>query len=395
MVTDLATPSSTAGVTGTTDVGPIRVGFILHAMQVAGAEVLVTETIRRLGPRLTPTVFCLDSLGQLGHELRGQGVDVVVMDRRPGVDLRLAGVLAGAVRSRGIDVLHAHQYTPFFYAALAKARLRGRVRLILTEHGRHYPDVVSPMRRRVNHHVLSRLADRVNAVCAFSAEALATNDGFGRHEIEVIPNGIDLAEHDAALSRERACERAGLAPERRYITTIARFHPVKDHDTLVRGFAAVANRFADVDLLFAGEGPLRQAIEALVAHLDLSHRVRFLGVRRDVPTLLRASSAFSLTSVSEAASITILEAMASGVPTVVTNVGGNPELIRHETDGLLVPRGDAVAVAGALTRVLEDPMLADRLGRSAASRVRASFSLDGTIERYLELYRELGTSRAR
>src|SRR6266852_2065755 len=101
--------------------GPIRVGFVLHVMQVAGAEVLVAEAIRRLAGRIDPVVFCLDAVGRLGEKLLEQGVPVVCLGRRPGRDWRVGWRLAGELRARRVEVVHAHQYTPFFYAALARA----------------------------------------------------------------------------------------------------------------------------------------------------------------------------------------------------------------------------------------------------------------------------------
>src|SRR6188508_3362079 len=119
-------------------------------MQVAGAEVLVAETIRRLGTQIVPVVICLDGVGQLGEIMRGEGVEVLTLDRQPGLDLRVSQRMAAMMRERRVRVVHAHQYTPFFYAALAKPFVGHRTWLMLTEHGRHYPDVVSARRRLVN-----------------------------------------------------------------------------------------------------------------------------------------------------------------------------------------------------------------------------------------------------
>ncbi len=355
-------------------------------MQMAGAERLVVETIRRLGARIRPTVFCLDAEGTLGKDLIAEGVDLVVLGRRPGLDLGVARRLAREIRQRRVRVVHAHQYTPFFYAALAKAGTRDRFRLILTEHGRHYPDRVSARRRVGNRMLLARLVDRINAVCAFSADALAEQDGFPRDRIEIIPNGVDISDYDQTPAAE------GIDPGRRYVTTIARFHPVKDHATLIRAFAQVARRLPDVDLLLAGDGPLKHDLQSLVATLKVTDRVRFLGVRRDVPALLEATTVFCLTSVSEGASLTVLEAMAAARPVVLTNVGGNPELVRDGIDGLLAPRGDVAAIANLLSTILTDSALAARLGASAAHRVRTEFLLDTTIKRYYELYCALAPS---
>ena len=370
----------------------VRVAFVLHMMQVAGAEVLVLETIRRLGGRITPTVLCLDAIGELGERARAEGVPVLSFNRRPGRDWRVARLMAGELRRRRVQVIHAHQYTRFFYSALARAFAGGGPPLIFTEHGRHYPDVVGRGRRMTNRWLLSRAANEVNAVCAFSAEALRSVDGFSAVPVGVIENGVDLDKYWSASDAGAARAAVGLDPAKRYILHVARFHPVKDHATLVTAFAALSASRPDVNLALAGDGPLRSSIEAAVRERGLEHRVLFLGVRQDVPALLRAATVFCLNSVSEAASLTLMEAMASGLPIVVTDVGGNPEIVRRGVDGLLVPRGDAAALAQALGDVLDDPALGARLGASAAARARQRYSIVRTVERYDDLYRSLVNS---
>jgi L-malate glycosyltransferase len=363
----------------------IKIGFVLHVMNVAGAEVLVAETIRRLGERIEPVIFCIDEVGALGHRMREEGVDVVAFHRRPGLDVGIAWRMAAEIRARALDVVHAHQYTPFFYGSIAASLSRAQPRVIFTEHGRHFPDVVSPKRWVVNRMLFDRLADDVNAVCEFSARALRDKDGFVRRAIEVIPNGVDLRRY-AAMDRTTSRVALGLDAERRYVATIARFHPVKDHRTLLNGFAEVSRARPDVDLLLVGDGPLRPDLERLCGELSIGDRVHFMGIRDDVASILRASDVFALTSVSEAASITLLEAMASELPVVVTAVGGNPEIVRDGTDGLLVPRRSSAGVARALLRILGDTAMAAAMGRAGAERVRAKFTLDNTIGRYYTLY---------
>jgi glycosyltransferase involved in cell wall biosynthesis len=368
------------------ETAPIRIGFVVHVMQVAGAEVLVAETVRRLGPKLAPVVLCLDAVGQLGERLTQDGVEVVALGRRPGIDLGVAGRLAREIDARRLEVLHAHQYTPFFYTALARWRARSRFHVMFTEHGRHYPDVASWKRRLVNRYLLARQADEVNAVCAFSARALAEVDGFDPRRIEVIENGVDPDRYAAAPDVGALRHRLGLDPSRRYIVCVARFHPVKDHAMLLDAFARVARVDGSADLLLAGDGPQRQDLEAQAAALGIQRRVRFLGVRGDVPDLLRAADIFTLTSVSEAASLTLMEAMAAGLPVVVTNVGGNPEIVRQGVDGLLVPRGDSAAAADAFLALLADAENARLMGQAARARAHERYRLDRTVSDYYERY---------
>lgn len=358
---------------------------------------LVQETIRRLKGRIEPAIFCLDSIGLVGEQLQKEGIEVVSFGRRPGRDYRLAWRMARAIRLRGIEVLHCHQYTPFFYGALAKLFHRVHAKpqashcpkLILTEHGRHYPDLVSPLRRAVNRLFLDPLADAVTAVSRFSARSLTNIDGFAGHRIEIIQNGIDLSRFEKKQDRSRLRERLGLEPRRRYIANVGRLHPDKDQATLLHAFQDVAAGCSDVDLLIVGEGPLCQELDELACKLRIESRVHFLGVRHDVPDILQAVDLFALTSVTEAASLTLLEAMAAKLPVVVTNVGGNPEMVRDGVEGILVPRGQSSAIAAAILQLLANPAKARAMGQAGLERVGEHYRIESAIERYYSLYARL------
>ncbi|MDB5311382.1 MAG: epsD 1 [Gemmataceae bacterium] len=375
-----------------TSARPLRVGFVLHVMQVAGAEVLTREMVRRLAGRVVPTIFCLDAVGRIGEEMVRAGVDLVCFDRKPGRDWGVSRRMARAVRARRLDVVHAHQYSPFFYAALAKL-LCPRPKLVLTEHGRHYPDAVSPVRRAVNRLALDRLADAVTACCHFSAGGLSKADGFAGGRIEVIENGIEVDRYGPAADKPGLRQALGLEPDRKYVIHVARHHPVKDQPTLLRGFAAAVPGLPGTDLLMVGDGPLRAELENLAVELRIPDRVKFLGIRSDIPDLMRAADVFALTSLSEAASLTLLEAMATGLPAVVTAVGGNGEIVRHEREGLLFPRGDVAGCAAAFRRLFRERELAAKLGAAGRARARERYRLDRTVEEYYRLYCRL-TGRA-
>jgi glycosyltransferase involved in cell wall biosynthesis len=293
--------------------------------------------------------------------------------------------MAHEIHTRQLEVVHAHQYTPFFYTALARPFVRQRVHVMFTEHGRHYPDVVSWKRRWTNKVALGRLADEIHGVCQFSADSLAGTDGFSSSRITVIRNGIDLSRYPPT-SRQAARQQLGLPNDGCFVSCVARFHPVKDHAMLLRAFARVAAATPNVELLLAGDGPLRSDLAGQAVDLGIAGRVRFLGVRDDVSMLLSASDVFALTSISEAASLTLLEAMACRLPVVVTAVGGNPEIVEHNRHGLLVPRGDDAAAAEAIQYLLDNPERATAMGEAGHQRVSESYRLTDTIDAYYQRY---------
>ncbi|MFW5682887.1 MAG: glycosyltransferase [Phycisphaeraceae bacterium] len=374
-----------------------RVGHVLHRLQVAGAEVLAADLVRRLSDRFDFTLLCLDGIGELGETLAAEGHDVIELGRRPGIDLALARRLGRALRERGVDLVHAHQYTPFFYAAVGRtlSRRGGRPPILFTEHGRHYPDPRKGSHLLANR-LLLRRRDRVTAVGAFVKSALIRNEGIPERRIEVVYNGIDPARFrprdDASIAEAR--DRLGLDRGTPVLMQVARFHRVKDHATSVRAVAELAGRGMDFVMVYVGDGERRAEMHQLAEQLDVADRCRFVGVRRDVHEILPAADVFMLSSVSEGVSVTLLEAMATGVPIVATDVGGNPEVVEHGETGLLSPRGDAPAMARNLETLLGDAELRHRMSEAGRRRLHETFTQERMHRRYAELYEQMTAPNA-
>jgi glycosyltransferase involved in cell wall biosynthesis len=368
------------------------IAHVLHQLQVAGAEVLAADLSRQLAPRFRFVFFCLDAIGPLGEALRGEGFEVIALGRRPGLDRAVARRMRGHIQRLGVSLLHAHQYTPFFYASLARRPFPWPARppLLFTEHGRHYPDRRKAKRVLANRFLLRR-SDRATAVGGFVKSALVENEGIPAERIEVVRNGIDPASFGPPDAAARRAARAELAigDEQPVLLQVARFHPVKDHATALRAMAGVVASAPNAVLLLAGDGELRAALEAQAAALGLAGRVRFLGVRRDVPRLMAAADVFLLSSLSEGISVTLLEAMGCGLPIAATDVGGNGEVVEPGITGLLSPRGDAAGLAHNLAALLRDPALRRRLGDAGRARLLERFTRQQMHRRYAEIYGEM------
>ena len=176
-------------------------------------------------------------------------------------------------------------------------------------------------------------------------------------------------------------------PDGRIVGMVGRFdHHQKDQDTLVRAIALVCQQMPDVHLVFVGEGPRRTEVEQLASQLGMGNHVHFLGLRRDVPVLLHHLDVFVLSSRIEGESLAILEAMSAQRPIVATAVGGTPGLLANGECGLLVPPGDAQAMAQAIVELLTNRAKAQELARRARERFLREYMIDRMGERYLELY---------
>jgi glycosyltransferase involved in cell wall biosynthesis len=333
---------------------------------------------------------CLDELGSLGQELREEGFAVELLNRRPGVDWRCAQRLAEIVRRERVDVLHTHQYAPFFYSA-ASRRLGSRPPVLFTEHGRAHPDY--PRRKRMlANRVLLRSRDHVVAVGEAVRQALIHNEGIPPDRVELIHNGIPLERFEARLTdSERAAIRAelGIEPEDLVLIQVARLDYLKDHATAIRTIERVANQCPRVRLLLVGDGPERAVIEELVQQRTLEENVRLLGQHNDVPRLLAASDIVLLTSISEGIPLTLIEAMAAGRPVVSTRVGGVPEVVADGQTGLLAPAGDDAALAEHILRLVDDPARREPMGRVGQQRAGDLFSEDRMHDGYRQIYAEM------
>jgi glycosyltransferase involved in cell wall biosynthesis len=361
---------------------------VLHSLQVGGAEVLAARLARQLGRGYRFVFACLDELGSLGQELRGENITVHVLNRRAGFDWKCPWRLARFLRRERVDLVHAHQYTPFFYAMAAR-RLYRRPAVLFTEHGRHHPD--HPRRKRMlANRLLLEARDRVIGVGEAVRRALVCNEGIPHRRVGVIYNGINLAPFCNGRPDRLAIRREiGVGERDLVLLQVARLNYLKDHATALRTLSRIRQDNPSARLILAGEGEERGAIQELIQKLDMSANVRLLGLRSDVNRLLAAADVFLLSSISEGIPLTLIEAMAAGVPVVSTAVGGVPEVVEDFQTGLLASAGDDATLAAHVLRLMRNPEWCGEIVRRARQRAEQIFSEERMHQAYQKLYQEM------
>jgi glycosyltransferase involved in cell wall biosynthesis len=366
---------------------PFHILQVVHSLVTGGTERVVCDLTRHFNEgRFRTSVCCLDGLGDFGKDLIEEGIPVRVFRRRPGVDLRLVRGLRTLYREWGIDLVHAHQYTPYFYGATACLG-SSSPKAVFTEHGRHQPDRVRP-KRVIFNPILRIVTKGCTAVSEFTRRSLIEFEKMPAAGIRVIYNGVPRPANEARLEKRVSREKLGVGPDRRVVLSVGRMDPIKDFSTLIRAFRTVVQEVPDALLVIAGGGDGRyiEDLRQNAERLGIGDWVRFLGNRRDVPDLLDACDVFALTSISEAASMTILEAMAAGRPVVATRTGGNAELVVDGDTGYLAPVGDHGSISNALVDVLTHQERADAMGAAGRARLESLFTLETTLGAYRELY---------
>jgi glycosyltransferase involved in cell wall biosynthesis len=216
-----------------------------------------------------------------------------------------------------------------------------------------------------------------------------TSKGVRPERIRVIPNGINLERlMNGRLSLEEARRKVGLPVDAKVIGTVGRLAPKNAHTTLIEAAAMVKEEIPDVKFALVGDGPLHTSLEEQARELGLSSSVVFFGEQRDIGTYFSTFDVAVLTSRIEGCSNCLLEAMAMGRPVVATAVDGNREIVNSGENGLLVPFGDAEAVAGAVLSLIRDSEAAGAMGQKAREMIVNKYSLEKMVHEYESLYEE-------
>ena len=366
----------------------ITVCQLLFSLGVGGAEVLATDIAEAGGDEFRFVFGCLDRAGPLADQLRKSGHIVEVFHRKPGFDLRCVRHLATFLKKQNVSLVHAHQCDPFLYSALT--RLFGvKSPILLTEHGRLQPDV-RKWKRVVLNRLLLRRTDIIVGVGRCLNQPLVENEGFPPDRIGVIYNGRDLERfqfNEAVRSEVR--QSLGYSDQHFLVMHVARLSPEKDHAVGIRAIGRLASRRPSVRQVIVGDGPERSRIEALVADLGLQDRVTLLGARHDVERLLSAADLLVLTSLNEAIPLTLIEAMAAGLPCVASRVGGVPEVIVDGESGLLAEAQNDGQFAACIETLITSPEMRRKMGRAARQRAEELFDKETMTSTYFGLYREM------
>jgi L-malate glycosyltransferase len=371
-------------VRDTTDQAP-KVLQVVLSLNPGGTERLVVELVRRLRSELSMAVCCLDEEGSWGEGLRREDVGVTALRRREGFQPQLGHAIARIAAQHGARVVHCHHYSPFVYASIARL-WSPDLRIIFTEHGR-LSDAPPSAKRRTANRVLAHAPREVVTVSSELKQHLVA-EGFPTGKVSVIYNGIDVGGVPGAEMCARVRRELGVADNAVVVGTVARLDPVKDLQTLIRAVGQQGLQGLQpppMVLLVIGDGSERARLEASAREVGAESYVRFLGHREDARDLLAACDIYANSSISEGISLTILEAMAAGLPVVATHVGGTPEIV-DTTCGRLVPSRDADALARTLAALAADATLRQTLGRAARARVEQRFTLDRMVREYRDAY---------
>lgn len=364
----------------------VRVLHVTFNMGIGGTEQVIRQLITGLdSEKVTSEILCIDGqVGAIGEQLRESGIPIVAVQRRAGFDRSLIRIIRTRLRKGNFDVVHCHQYTPWVYGWFAALGLP--VSVVFTEHGRFYPDRYRYKAALVNQ-AMARTTRAMVAISEATRQALARYEFLPRSRIRVVYNGIAALQPD----RDRVAalrEDLGIPEQAFVMGTVSRMDPVKNQSMMLRAFHRFLQQCPEGWLLVVGDGAERESLQSLAGELGISERVTFTGSVSQPANHMALMEVFLLSSFTEGTSMTLLEAMSLGIPTVATDVGGNPEIVREGLNGMLVPVDDEQAFAEAMIGLWQEPETRSQLGQGARTRFDERFSREVMVNAYQEIYRE-------
>ena len=367
---------------------------VLYRLDTGGMEHMLVALIYQTCQRYRHAVICLEGYGALRDQIESGDVVCVALGKRSGKDWRCYFRLWRVLRDLGPDLVHTYNLGAVDVAPVA--RLAGVRRVVHAERGR---DAADPRGENRKYRLLRRgllpFIDRYLAVSRDLQDWLMDKVGIPSSRVACIPNGIDVTAFGGKAYEKSARRLLGaFAPSGTVlIGTVGRLDAVKDHAGLIAAFRILCEAWPhqreQLRLVLLGGGPQRAALESQIERGGLSAQVRLLGNRSDVAALLAEFDVFALSSIAEGMPGVLLEAMASGLPVVATDVGGVSEVVVAGVTGTLVPAGDPHALAAALRAYVADEKLRRRHGEAGCERVAARFGLRTMVSAYVARYDEL------
>lgn len=358
-----------------------------------GVEGHICGLLRNLSPGLFRRhLVCDPALYGRFKDAIPDGIAITPLALSSPKDLASALRFAGLLRREQPQIVHSHMFwSSLFASPIARAC---RVPAIIeTLHGTEAWRKgwkANYLLDRATTHFVSHYV----AVCESDARFLKTKKRIPAKKISVIHNGVDIRRFDVRQDARHAIRRSlHFSEEDLVLIVVARFHAGKGHPVLFDAMRQILPAYPNVKLICLGEGEREPELRVLCEQFGLTDYVRFVGYQKNVQQWLPAADINVLPTFYEGFPLTVLEAMASGLPTVASNVGGIPEAIQHGIEGLLVPPGNARNLAGAIALLLGNAVRRVEMGRAARKRLYENFVLEQQVRCTEKMYMDMCGNR--
>ena len=387
----------------------LKVMQIVNDLDVGGAQEVVRTLVENLSLLGCTPVVCAFKDGPLRQDIEALGIPVEILPERrysvfslPSFLYEIIGyrkLLNNIVKKYQIDIIQTHILRSMDFLVLSLKSQHGpkvfwtfhnELFDLREDHLDKYQWLLKP--KRLSHHLLYRIGSKwVDGIIAVSQDVktalIDTMRGIPSEKITVICNSVDVQRYIKDFNRDQIRHDLGFNPITKLGIVVATFKKQKGHQYLIKAASRVTDQYPNFHLLFVGDGELREELKSLTKKLNLEDHIHFLGTRRDIASLLAASDLFILPSLWEGLPMALIEAMASEMPIVATDVSGTKQAIIDGISGILVRSGNSRELEFAIRKILDDSKFAKKMGKSARFRVESSYSAKNQALESIKLFK--------
>ena len=392
-------------------VNPIRVMHLVLNLEIGGAQEVVRTLVKYLAKEGHKPVVCTFKDGPLRQEIEKLGVPVEILpDRRYSFlafplfvleMFRIRNKLIQLIRKHQIDIIQTHLLQSLDFLVATLHRLSDSPTIYWTIHNYNFALQSDDLPRfrwllhpkhfayRILYNLFINWVDGIIAVSSEVEEAILETIGpVAKNKIKVICNAVDLDRYQKSMNQQFLRDALGLGNDTRLMLVVAMLKEQKGHRYLIDAAAKVLPRFPDLHILLIGDGILKEELGAQTNALGLEKQIHFLGMREDIPDLLADGDYFVLPSLWEGLPVALIEAMATGLPVIATEVSGSKQVVFSGATGLLIPPGDSQKLADAIEEIITQPQWASEMGQAARRRIEEKYNASKQVREYIDLYRK-------
>ena len=360
----------------------VNVLHIVQSLNTGGLERFVIELMRTYSADVVAYVVCLEEAGDLAAN--SEGTTVIALNEKPGLKLWAIYKIIQICKTNKIQLIHTHNEAAHFYGSLAGV-LTG-LPIVHTRHGRYAHNSSKKMLMNI---FSSFLATAIVGVSEDVTNMLIKMEKISFPKALTILNGVDIDQFSPRFASTITDKNNDINRNSIMIGIVARLVKVKDHSNLLKACHELKKSDVNFKLLIVGDGCERSRLENEVDTLGLRECVEFMGVRKDIASILRQLDIYVLSSISEGISLTLLEAMSCSLPVVATDVGGNSEVVIDGETGFIVPARHPELLATKILAMINDNDLRIKMGKSGRERIIKCFSILQTAKTYRQLYQHV------
>lgn len=364
----------------------IRIAFLVHTYGFGGLENMVTNLVNHLDPEhFEPSIISFAPLKPLNNRVDLNHVRVLSLNKKGGNNPLLIYKISKLLKNIGAHIVQTHNWGTALEGILA-AKLARVPAIIHAERG----TIEGKKRNIILQRFLWGLANQVLSVSEAHRKKVTRIVGFPHSQIKAIVNGVDTERFSPKPDiKNEVREKLGLKKDSICIGTVGSLRPVKNQMLLINACKTILPRFEQVEILIVGEGSLRSQLMQKVHTLGFSKKIHFLGTQNNIPEILNGLDIFVLPSLNEGMPNAVLEAMACGIPVIASAVGGVPEVINDNENGITIPPENEDQLTTKLITLIENQEKRRVFGTQARKTVQERFSLVQMVSKYETLYQSL------